>query len=66
VLRTPHIAQAIRILILNYLANKSRAVFLQPGYRIVNVFHGKHSSQIAKRIHGRAAMISNYRWRQKP
>jgi hypothetical protein len=45
------IAEPIRVLVLNHLANQLGAMPAEPGYHFVNVFNREHDTQVAERVH---------------
>src|ERR1051326_4763047 len=59
------IAESIRVLVLNHFTDELRAVFAEPGERLVYVLHSEYDAQVAESVHRRVSMIGNDRRAKK-
>src|SRR5438270_9369733 len=60
------VAEPIRVLVLDHFAaDELRAVFAEPGERLVDVVHGEHDAQVAEGVHRGVPMIGDHRRREK-
>src|SRR6185503_7498329 len=61
----PDVAEPIRVLVLDHFTDELRTSLAEPGDRIVDVLHGEHDAQVAKRVHRGAPVIGDHRRRKK-
>ena len=59
------VAEPIHVFVLDYLVDELRAVFAEPGERIVEVVHGEHDTQVAQRVHRGFPVIGDNWGREK-
>src|SRR5437588_3929148 len=60
------IADPIRVFVLNHFAaDELRAVFSEPGERLVDVVHGEHYAKVAEGVHRGVQVIGDHRRREK-
>lgn len=57
------VAEAVRVLVLNDLANELSTMLEKPGDRLVNVSNGEHDAQISESVHRGPPVIFD-RWRR--
>src|SRR5215212_9458959 len=53
------VAEPIRVLVLNHVANELRAARAEPGERRIDVVHGEHDAEIAERVHRGVPVIGD-------
>src|SRR5688500_17691551 len=61
----PDVAEPIRVFVPDYFADELRAVFAEPGERIVDVLHGEHDAQVTERVHRGGAVIGEHGRREE-
>src|SRR5258708_14118914 len=59
------IAESIRVLVLNHFTDELRAVFAEPGERLVDVVHSEHDAKVSESVHRGVSMIGDYRRGEK-
>ncbi|MNZ95119.1 hypothetical protein D3C78_1142510 [compost metagenome] len=57
----PYVAESIRIFVPGHFADELRAEFVEPGERVVDVFHGEHDTQVTEGVHRGVAVIGDHR-----
>src|SRR6266536_1345960 len=59
------VAEPIRVLVLNHVANELRAARAESGEHLVDVVHGEHDAEVAERVHRGVPMIGDCRRAEK-
>src|SRR5262249_44511596 len=60
------VAEPIRLFVLDHFgADELRAVFAEPGERLVKVVNGEHDAQVAEGVHRGVPVIGDHRRREK-
>src|SRR5438046_607036 len=60
------VAEPIRVFVLDHFAaDELRAVFAEPGKRLVDVVNREHDAQVAEGVHRGVPVIGDYRRREK-
>src|SRR6266511_1782868 len=59
------VAEPIRVLVLDHFANELRTTLAEPGERLVDVVHGEHDAEVAKRVHRGVPVIGDCRRGEK-
>src|SRR4051812_28598401 len=62
---SPDVAEPIRVLVLDQLADELRAALAEPVEQLVDVVYGEHDPQVAEGVHGGVAVIGDHRRLEK-
>src|SRR6266480_3449792 len=64
--RPTDVTEPIRVFVLDHFAaDELRAVFAEPGERLVDVVHGEHDAEVAEGVHRGVPVIGDHRRREK-